>query len=526
MNKTFTSSAWQSLITYRDKTSCTTIADLFDSDVKRFDSFSWHHQGLLLDLSKNRIDLTARNHLLDLARAANVESARDAMFSGQPINTTEDRRVLHVALRDRGKFTDQSVAGKVTEVMERLATFTTSIRDGRTVGITGRQFNDIISIGIGGSHLGPFLVAEALKSHSGPNVHFAANLDGHDLASALENSNPETTQIVITSKSFATEETLINAESAITWLTNALGSEALSKHVVAITANPEAASSLGIPASHIFPIWDWVGGRFSLWSAVGLPAALAIGWASFSKLLDGAHEMDRHFQTAPLAENLPVLIALAGIWNINIEALGSLAVVPYDHRIALLPAYLQQLDMESNGKGVSISGDVLTSARSPVVFGLPGTNAQHTFHQWLHQGPRNAATEFIGVSRPNHTLPGHHDKLISNLLAQSEALAMGTAGEYNKHRVCPGNRPSTTILLETLDPKRLGMLIALYEHKIFVQGVIWGLNSFDQFGVELGKHLAAHLLPNFSSVANYSINLNSSTAGLLDYYRRWRDQVK
>ena len=526
MNSANALKIWQSLIAHSNKTGSTTISDLFATDKKRFSTFSWSHQGLLLDLSKNRLDRIALNHLLDLARAAEVENIRDDMFAGRPINTTEGRRVLHVALRDRSKAADQSVALEVSQVLERLMACTNALRGGRTFGVTGQPISTIISIGIGGSHLGPLLVTEALKDEAGPRIHFAANLDGHDLANAIAESNPETTQVLIASKSFTTEETLTNTISATAWLTDKLGPNAPTKHLIALTANPEAATALGIPDENIFPIWDWVGGRFSLWSAVGLPAAIAIGWQAFSELLDGAHEMDLHFQTAPLGENLPVLLALAGIWNINFEALGSLAVIPYDQRLATLPNFLQQLDMESNGKSVSIGGESLKLAPAPVVFGVPGTNAQHSFHQWLHQGPRNAATEFIGVARPNHFLPGHHDKLITNMLAQSEALAMGTNSMDDPHRACPGNRPSTTIFLNTLDPKRLGMLIALYEHKIFVQGAIWGLNSFDQFGVELGKRLATSLRADLASKDASSSKLNSSTGGLLSYYQHWRDQTK
>ena len=516
------SNAWRSLMEYRERTAFATIADLFAKDANRFRDFSFEHQGLLLDISKNRIDRAVRDWLVKVAQTADVESARDAMFSGKRINTTEDRQVLHVALRDRSRITDINVAKDISDTMRRLASFTKSIRDGSLKGAKGHSFSNIINIGIGGSHLGPMLVTRALAPGADPNVHFAANIDGHDLDTILTQSNPETTLILISSKSFTTPETLANAKSAASWLTNSLGPEALSKHFVAITSKPEAAKAFGIKQAHIFPIWDWVGGRFSLWSAVGLPAALATSWESYSEMLDGAHEMDYHFQNTPLEKNLPVILALVGIWNINFENLEALALIPYDQRLTNLPAFIQQLDMESNGKRVSFAGDPITEATSPVVFGLTGTNAQHTFHQWLHQGPRRIATEFIGIARPNHNMPDHHDELVANLLAQSEALAMGTSGEKDPHRFCPGNRPNTTIFLETLSPKLLGMLLALYEHKIFVQGVIWGINSFDQFGVELGKHLATNIIPHTKNLEGFDGKFNPSTAGLLNLYRTWR----
>ena len=513
---------WRALARYHDTAVSDTIADLFAADGDRFQKNSWELDGVLLDLSKNRIDDGAWTRLLALAEDSGVALARDAMYAGKTINTTEGRRVLHVALRDGTGIADPRVADDVAATMARLAAFTEAVRDGSLKGKTGKSFRHVINIGIGGSHLGPMLTTEVLGDATYPKVRFAANVDGHDLAAALDDADPETTLFLVSSKSFTTQETLTNAASAARWLAKGMGSDAVGNHFAALTAKPDAAKAFGITTQHIFPIWDWVGGRFSLWSAVGLPSALAMGWHAFAAMLDGAHTMDRHFRDAPLAVNLPVRLALAGIWNINMEGLGALAVVPYDERLRSLPAFIQQLDMESNGKSVTQTGAPLESAAAPMVFGLTGTNAQHTFHQWLHQASLGAAVEFIGVAQPAHGLSGHHDKLIANLLAQAEALAMGTDGDGNVNRACPGNRPSTTILLEILDPKRLGMLLALYEHKVFVQGVIWGINSFDQFGVELGKKLAARLLPYMSEASTSLRTYDSSTAGLLARYRSWR----
>ncbi|MDG2205649.1 MAG: hypothetical protein P8M79_10410 [Alphaproteobacteria bacterium] len=349
MTSIIATDAWRALAGHRDTTVSDTIADLFAADGDRFKNNSWELDGVLLDLSKNRIDYAAWDGLLALAEDAGVAAARDAMYAGETINTTEGRKVLHVALRDGTGIADAGVAEDVTATMARLAAFSQAVHDGSLTGKTGKPFRHVINIGIGGSHLGPMLTAEALGGAACPEVRFAANVDGHDLAAALADADPETTLFLVGSKSFTTQETLTNAASAARWLTEAVGSNAVSDHFVALTAKPDAAKAFGIAAQHIFPIWDWVGGRFSLWSAVGLPSALAMGWSAFAAMLDGAHAMDRHFCDAPLAANLPVRLALAGIWNINMEGLGALAVVPYDERLRSLPAFIQQLDMESNG---------------------------------------------------------------------------------------------------------------------------------------------------------------------------------
>ncbi|MEK9723032.1 MAG: glucose-6-phosphate isomerase [Rhodospirillaceae bacterium] len=516
MTRATTSAAWQALAAHRDAIAGVTVADRLAAEPDRFAAFAHELGGLLLDLSKTRIGADTLDLLVDLARAADVEGACARMLAGAVVNPTEGRAALHTALRDRSGLTGGGAAAEAEATRQRMADVVRALRGGETT--------DVVAIGIGGSYLGPLLVARALADGNGPAVHFVANVDGHDLAGVLDAVPPETTEFLVASKTFTTQETLTNAETAKAWLIDRLGADAVAGRFAAMTANLGAAAAFGIPADRVFPIWDWVGGRFSLWSAVGLPAAVALGWRRFEALLDGAHAMDRHFAEAPLAENLPVLAALAGIWHIDFEDLGALAVVPYDERLALLPAYLQQLEMESNGKAVGLDGEPLTAAPAPVVFGEPGTNAQHSFHQWLHQGPRAAAVDFIAAARPGHGLGGHHDTLLANMLAQSEALAFGTEGDGHPHRACPGNRPSATILLEELDARRLGMLIALYEHKVFVQGVIWGLNSFDQFGVELGKRLAKRLLP--AVAGNAAADVDSSTAGLLARLRAWRDAVE
>jgi len=526
MTRITDSAAWQALATHYDDTVAMTLADMFRSDAARFATLSREHGGLLLDLSRNRLSGDTLGRLLDLARAADVESWRRRLFSGETVNATEDRAALHTALRDPRGFFGAPVTNDIVATQGRLASFTAAVRDGTEGGVGGQPFRDVVALGIGGSHLGPLVAASALGDGAGPQVHFVANVDGHALDAVLRAVDPATTLFVVGSKTFTTQETMTNAATAAAWLTAAIGDEAVQSHVAALTARPDRALEFGLREARIFPFWDWVGGRFSLWSAAGLPAAIAMGWTAFDEMCAGAHDMDRHFVDAPLEDNLPVLLALAGIWNVNFENLGAHAVVPYDERLRHLPAFLQQLEMESNGKGVSRTGEVLEAAVAPVVFGMAGTNAQHTFHQWLHQGPRQAAVDFIAAARPAHDLAGHHDKLIANMLAQAEALAFGTDGEGDPHKACPGNRPSTTILVEQLDGRRLGMLIALYEHKVFVQGVIWGLNSFDQFGVELGKDLAARLLPaaQGGEMGNETgDDLDSSTAGLLAQFHTWRD---
>jgi len=505
------------------------MRDWFATDPARFQRYSRNIDGMLLDFSKNRIDDEVLGSLLELARVRDVEGLRDRMFSGEAVNSTEGRAVLHVALRDpSGAYlvAGEDVSPGIRSVNDRMASFVEAIHSGAWTGATGKRIRTIVNIGIGGSHLGPQAAATALAPYGEPDidVRFASNVDGHDLEGILAAVNPEETVFLIASKTFTTQETMTNAASARSWIADKLGDDAVAKHFAALSTNTEAVVSFGIDPDNIFEFWDWVGGRFSLWSAIGLSVALAVGWERFSEMLAGAHEMDEHFRQAPLEENLPVLLALVGIWNINFLGMKNLAVLPYDQRLRRLPAMLQQLDMESNGKRVRIDGEFVDCATAPVVFGEAGTNGQHSFHQLLHQGTEVIPADFIVVAEPSHQLGGHQDKLLAHALAQSQALMNGRTLEEaggNPHRVFPGNRPSNAIILKRLDPRSVGKVIALYEHKVFVQGAIWGINSFDQWGVELGKELAGHLLGEMTGERGAK-DKDSSTAGLMETLRSWR----
>jgi glucose-6-phosphate isomerase len=523
--------AWTALNAHKTAIDALNMRELFDNDHARFERFSLTHDELLLDYSKNRITDETVGLLIELALARDLDGQRRALFEGAAINTTENRPVLHMALRgrpeDEYRTAEGDVSGQVSDCLRRMGQFVEAVHSGSKTGSTGGRLTDVVNIGIGGSHLGPEMVTAALAPYHHPDisVHFVSNVDGHDLAYTLAALNPETTLFLIASKTFTTQETMTNAHSAHAWLTQALGDEAVADHFVAISTNPDAAVAFGINPEHIFEFWDWVGGRFSLWSSIGLSIALAVGMEHFRGLLSGARQMDLHFKECAFEENLPVLMALVGIWNINFQNLDTLAVLPYDQRLARLPAFLQQLDMESNGKGVHRFGEPANEATGPVVFGEPGTNGQHAFYQLLHQGPKLTPADFIVIAEPDHGLPGHHDQLLANALAQSEALMKGRSldqADGNPHRVSGGNRPSNTILLRQLDPTNLGKLIALYEHKIFVQGIIWDINSFDQWGVELGKHLAGNILDKIEGGEDTS-DLDGSTAGLLNQLEAWRD---
>ncbi|NQW02379.1 MAG: glucose-6-phosphate isomerase [Rhodospirillales bacterium] len=524
------SPAWKALSAHAADQQRLVMADLFAADSQRFARFSASAAGMLLDYSKNRITTRTMDLLCELAGEREVEARRDAMFAGEILNSTEQRAALHVALRG-GADGDYSIDGDdvstaVTAVLARMQAFTNGVRGGETVGATGKRFTDVVAIGIGGSHLGPEMAVTALRNPASEslNVHFIANVDGHDVLHKLMHLNAETTLIVVASKTFTTQETMTNATTVKAWITHIMGADAVAGHFVALSTNTEAVAAFGIKAEWMFPFWDWVGGRYSLWSAIGLPIALALGWPPFEALLAGAREMDNHFRTVPLAENLPVLLALIGIWNINFQGHDCLAILPYDERLKRLPAFLQQLDMESNGKSVTQSGEAVGTATGPVVFGEPGTNGQHAFYQLLHQGPQVVPADFIAVANPGHGLKDHHDQLLSNVLAQSRALMLGRTlaeADGNPHRVFAGNRPSNTLVLEHLDAHMMGQLIALYEHKVFVQGIIWGINSFDQWGVELGKELAGQLLAPIST-RQVPKTTDSSTAGLLHTINEWR----
>ncbi len=475
-----------------------------------------HAAGIDADFSRQHLDVDVCRALEKLAMAMEIETRREELFTGIHLNHTEDRPVLHTALRAPP---NQPLLAAGTDIMptirlqlKRVRAFSAAVRNGTLRGATGQLFTDIVNIGIGGSSLGPEMAYQALRRYaSGPRVHFVSNVDGAHLADVLGALNPATTLFVIASKTFTTDETLTNARSAQRWLGELPDAAAL--HFVAVTANPGEAQRQGYKPERIFEFRDWVGGRFSLWSAIGLPIALGLGFEAFRHLLDGAQAMDEHFRHAPLAQNLPVLLALTGIWNRNFLGIGSLAILPYAQRLKTLPSYLQQLEMESNGKRVDREGNVVDYATCPVIFGDAGTNSQHSFHQLLHQGTDSVAVDFIVPAAPESNHAEHHSKLLANVLAQADALWQGKtfatayAELQNKivddaqrrllatHKVYPGGRPSTLLILPRLDPVHLGALIALYEHKVFVQGVIWNVNSFDQWGVELGKEIAKSLLP-------------------------------
>ncbi len=488
-------SSWSDLERHYEKLANATLAELFESDPARAENLCWELKGLSVDFSRQRLTATTFDLLIKLAHAANVEEKRDAMFAGELVNTTEGRAVLHTALRDSSGLTGGHAASLARTQREAMVNFTVAIRSGHETGATGRSFTDVVNIGIGGSHLGPMMATRALSPIEGPlHVHYVANVDGNDLASVLRIVDPERTLFLIASKTFTTEETMVNAASAKAWLTSMLGEEAIQTHFAGISANSHAAHAFGIDSARVFNFADWVGGRFSLWSSIGLSTMMAIGEEAFENLLAGAHAVDKHFATAPMKNNLPILMALTDIWNRSFLNLPARAILPYNERLQHLPAYLQQLEMESNGKSITQAGVPVSGAVASVVFGMTGTNGQHSFHQLLHQGPALVVAEFIGTSEPGHNLSGHHDKLLANMIGQAEALARGTDVPETPHHSCPGNRPSTLVLLRRLDSFHLGMLLGLYEHKVMVEGAIWDINSFDQFGVEIGKRQARIVL--------------------------------
>ncbi|MFG1376311.1 glucose-6-phosphate isomerase [Xanthobacter autotrophicus] len=515
------------------------ILDLFATP-DRFERFSVAYGDLLIDFSKTAICDDILKQLFDLARAGGVEAQRDAMFAGDHINLTEDRAVLHTALRDQASETIQvdgiDVKPGVVETLARLGAFAAGVREGRIAGARGGVITDVVNIGIGGSDLGPAMVTLALAPyHDGPRCHFVSNVDSAHITDVLKRLDPATTLFIVASKTFTTVETMTNAATARAFIVNALGEDAVGAHFAAVSTALDKVGDFGIPADRIFGFWDWVGGRYSVWSAIGLPLMLAIGPDRFREFLAGAAAMDEHFCSAPLDQNLPVLLGLIGLWHRNACGFPSRAIIPYDQRLARLPAYLQQLDMESNGKGVTRNGQPVARPTGPVVWGEPGTNAQHAFFQLLHQGTDIVPVEFlIGAQSHEPALKDHQDLLVANCLAQSEALmrgrsldeataqlqAKGMAGdkvaEIAPHRVFPGDRPSVTIAYATLDPFTLGRIIALYEHRVFVEAAVWGINAFDQWGVELGKELATQLLPAVTGGA-LPASASASTSGLIGH---------
>jgi glucose-6-phosphate isomerase len=520
------------------------IREAFAGDPERFSKFSLGLGDLLFDFSKTSVDAETMRLLADLARAASVEDRRAAMFAGDRINVTEDRAVLHTALRNlsgKGVMLDgQDVQADVKAVLAAMEAFADAIRLGKAVGGSGKPITDVVNIGIGGSDLGPAMATLALAPyHDGPRAHYVSNVDGAHIHDTLKGLDPATTLFIVASKTFTTVETMTNAATARRWIETALGKAAVASHFAAVSTALDKVAAFGIAEDRVFGFWDWVGGRYSLWSAIGLPIMIAIGPEKFRAFLAGAHAMDEHFRTAPLLENIPVVMGLVGYWHRVVCGYPARAVIPYDQHLSRLPAYLQQLDMESNGKSVTLDGAPVTTPTGPLVWGEPGTNGQHAFFQLLHQGTDIIPIEFLVAAQGHEPgLEHHHDLLLANCLAQSQALMKGRTleeakaqmkakgvspeeiGKVAPHRVFSGNRPSLTILYRKLDPGTLGRVIALYEHRVFVEGALFGINSFDQWGVELGKELATNLLPVVEGKADGA--LDASTSGLVRHMRALR----
>ncbi|GGK23003.1 glucose-6-phosphate isomerase [Deinococcus malanensis] len=535
--------AWQALQAHFETVKSTHLRDLFAADPQRGERLTAEGAGLYLDYSKHRVTGETLELLLALARARGLPERRDAMFGGEKINVTEGRAVLHTALRmPRGTevlVDGRNVVPDVHEVLDRMSAFARQVRSGGWLGHTGRPIRAIVNIGIGGSDLGPVMAYEALKYYAQRDltVRFVSNVDGTDLVEKTRDLEAEETLFIVSSKTFTTQETMANAQSARAWLLSTLGDEAaVARHFVAVSTNAEAVQKFGIDTANMFGFWDWVGGRYSMDSAIGLSLMLAIGPDGFQELLSGFHDMDEHFRTAPLEANLPVLMGLLGVWYNNFFGAETLAVLPYDQYLAYFPAYLQQLDMESNGKHVTLGGQEVAYQTGPVVWGQPGTNGQHAFYQLIHQGTKLIPCDFIAFAQTLNPLPlpggaPHHDLLMANVFAQTEALAFGkTLDEVltegvdaglAPHRVFEGNRPTSTLLADRLTPRTLGALTALYEHKVFVQGVIWDVNSFDQWGVELGKVLAGRIVKELGT-DEPELSHDSSTNALIRRYRARR----
>ncbi|MCF8216041.1 MAG: glucose-6-phosphate isomerase [Chlorobium sp.] len=543
------STAWVSLQKHKEETGSRIMRQLFEDDSERCTRFSSEAAGIMLDYSKNRITVRTMELLVELARTAGVEEKRERMFGGDPINVTEKRAVLHAALRTppgRPFIIDGlDASSEVAAVLEQMKSFAGKVLSGSWTGFTGKAVTDVVNIGIGGSDLGPYMVTEALRpfAHGAIEVHFVSNIDGTHISETLKKLDPETTLFIVASKTFTTQETLTNALSARAWFLDYAGEERhIARHFAAVSTNRKKVVEFGIDESNMFRFWDWVGGRYSLWSSIGLSIALFLGFDRFSELLGGAHAMDAHFRQAPLEENLPVIMALLGVWYNNFFNTASHAVIPYDQYLHRFPAYLQQLDMESNGKRVTCGGETVGYATGPVIWGEPGTNSQHAFFQLLHQGPGVIPADFIVPLKSQNPLGEHHDMLVANCFAQTEALMKGKTAEEARqelvsagcdpetlamlvpHKVFPGNRPTNTLVFDELNPFTLGALIALYEHKVFVQGAIWQINSFDQWGVELGKQLAKAILSELQGDVD-AAGHDSSTNALINRYRQSRQKL-
>jgi glucose-6-phosphate isomerase len=529
--------AWKALKTHHKQIGAVHLRDLFAADPKRGEQLTVEAMGLFLDYSKNRITGETIKMLMDLARESGLQSRIDAMFRGDKINITEGRAVLHVALRAPKGSTivvdGENVVPEVHAVLDRMAAFCNRVRSGEWKGHTGKRIRNVINIGIGGSDLGPVMAYEALKHYSDRNLtfRFVSNVDDTDFAEAVVGLDPAETLFIVSSKTFTTLETITNAQSARAWLVKGLGGDenSVAKHFVAVSTNAEGVGKFGIDTANMFGFWDWVGGRYSMDSAIGLATMLAIGPQNFHAMLDGFHQMDEHFRTTPFERNLPVLLGLLGLWYTDFFGAQTVAVLPYEQYLKRFPAYLQQLTMESNGKHVTIAGKEVGYDTSPIYWGEPGTNGQHSFYQLIHQGTRLIPCDFIAFGKSLNSIGRHHDMLLANVLAQSEALAFGKTLEQVKaegtadwlapHRVFEGNRPSNTILADRLTPQVLGKLVALYEHSVFTQGIIWQINSFDQWGVELGKVLAQRIIPELESQAEPALAHDSSTDNLIRRYR-------
>jgi glucose-6-phosphate isomerase len=534
--------AWKSLGAHHKKIMKLHLRELFAADVKRGEKFTAEAAGLFLDYSKNRVTAETLKLLLQLAKESGLRGHIDAMFAGEKINITENRAVLHVALRAPKSakiFVDgKNVVPEVHAVLDKLTAFAKRVRSGAWKGHTGKRIKNIVNIGIGGSDLGPVMAYEALKYYTKRDLKFlfVSNVDGADFVEAVHDLDPAETLFIVSSKTFTTQETMTNAESAREWLLKGLGGnkKAVAKHFVAVSTNAEKVSAFGIDTANMFGFWDWVGGRYSMDSAIGLSTMLAIGPEKFGELLAGFHELDGHFRTAPFEKNLPVLMALLSVWNTDFLGAETVAVLPYENYLKRFPAYLQQLTMESNGKHVTLDGKTVNYETSPIYWGEPGTNGQHSFYQLIHQGTRLIPCDFIAFAHALTSLGRHHDILLANVFAQSEALAFGkTAAEVKAekvaealipHKVFEGNRPSNTILADRLTPAVLGKLVALYEHIVFVQGAIWSVNPFDQWGVELGKALAQRIVPELEGKSLPPLKHDSSTNNLIRRYRKMKTQ--
>ena len=538
--------AYKRLKTHQKSIQKTTIKELFNQDSKRASKFSLSFKDLYVDFSKNRITGRTLGYLVNLAEECGLEDAIRQMFNGEAINATEKRSVLHTALRNRSNYpvyvNGKDVMPDVNEVLEKMKNFSEAVRSGEWKGFTGKKITDIVNIGIGGSDLGPVMVTEALKPYGKRdlNVHFVSNVDGTHIAETLRKLNPETTLFMVASKTFTTQETMANAHTARDWfLEKAKDKEHIKKHFVAISTNEKGVAGFGIDTRNMFVFWDWVGGRYSLWSAIGLSIACFIGYRNFEQLLQGAHDMDLHFKNTPLKRNIPVVLALLGIWYNNFFGASSQAILPYDQYMHRFAAYFQQGDMESNGKYVDRSGDQVNYQTGPIIWGEPGTNGQHAFYQLIHQGTKLIPCDFLAPANSQNPIGDHHRMLLSNFFAQTEALMNGkteqeviqefkASGKSEEEirfltpfKVFEGNRPTNSILFKRLTPAVLGSLIAMYEHKIFVQGVIWNIFSFDQWGVELGKQLANKIYPELQNDEEVNAH-DSSTNGLINRYKKWR----